>query len=139
MRKEIEWFAQQMENKLRLGDEIKSTWKTESIGNLTKCLLVEAEELLEANSLDKIILEAVDVANYAMMVADVARAGLDKTEIRFWDRGMGLESLKHEIKFIIDSHPNDPALCADIIAKSLQPVRYAKHLFELPKSAASDA
>ena len=83
LRPTVQWFAEQMELKLRANDH-KDGWSDERIQSLMKRLYGEAWELslvLERyqadtihESLDpRIIAEAADVANFAMMVADNAR------------------------------------------------------------------
>ena len=83
LRPTVQWFAEHMELKLRANDH-KDGWSDERIRSLMKRLYGEAWELslvLERcqadtihESLDpRIIAEAADVANFAMMVADNAR------------------------------------------------------------------
>lgn len=86
MRSEVMWFANQMEKKLQKtgykGD--RDTWLMCSETHLLRRLLDEAEELVVAVreeerirrgrvGLNAIISECVDVANFAMMLADRAR------------------------------------------------------------------
>lgn len=83
-RKEVAWFAQEMERKLRENDH-KDGWQGCRIGNLFHGLRKECDELLLAThplQLDtmqeklsqedatEIIRECADVANFAMMIAD---------------------------------------------------------------------
>jgi ABC-type oligopeptide transport system ATPase subunit len=80
----VQWFAQKMERRLRENDH-KSGWEDESVWALMDLLRSEVDELTESLPLTKeevedddgwvsdcIIGEAVDVANFAMMIADVA-------------------------------------------------------------------
>jgi NTP pyrophosphatase (non-canonical NTP hydrolase) len=81
VRPELQQFAIRMERKLRENDH-KGGWKGESLLWLFRRLLIEAEELrplIERRETDpanvpegKIAEEAADVANFAMMLADVA-------------------------------------------------------------------
>lgn len=77
MRAEIEIFANLMNDRMDLrhkkygGD----TWKKDSLQGLMNHLKDEIEELqdaLDSDATDNIIEESVDVANMAMMIADVA-------------------------------------------------------------------
>jgi len=66
-----------MEAKLRANDW-KGGWRGMSHHELLGLLDLEFEELTEAiaaGSAEGIIDEAVDVANFAMMIADITRAG----------------------------------------------------------------
>ncbi|GIQ61511.1 hypothetical protein PACILC2_00790 [Paenibacillus cisolokensis] len=80
LRSEVQWFAEQMEENLRENDH-KGGWENESIYWLFSRLKEESTELLRAVDLvrdlhddpKKIISEAADVANFAMMIADNAR------------------------------------------------------------------
>ena len=81
MRSEVMWFANQMEKKLNRRMASKDGWYDTKIRFLLYRLLEEVKELLEAcqkefglyngvKDLNKIIDECVDVANFAMMIAD---------------------------------------------------------------------
>ena len=80
LRPEVQWFAQQMEAKLRENDH-KGGWGNESLLWLYTRMIEEAEEVkaeIKAAfdreiDYNKIIREAADVANFAMMIADNAR------------------------------------------------------------------
>lgn len=89
MRKAVTWFAKQMECKLRKNDAKKGCygWLVCSDLWLFKRLIDEVIELeKELEKVDKhnkerdslIIKEAVDVANFAMMIAFKAQKQLDK-------------------------------------------------------------
>ena len=71
IRHEVEVMAHAMEHKLRENDH-KGGWELVSIDELFDLLIGEVDELREAircgNFID-IMLEAADVANYAMMIA----------------------------------------------------------------------
>ena len=80
----VEWFSVAMMEKLsRPKNLAKEHWRRFSFQYLFNRILDESEELntellnlqnyYEANRLEKVIDEAVDVANIAMMVADNAR------------------------------------------------------------------
>ena len=74
MREQMQWFAEQMESKLKENDH-KGGWDNCGIVWLRNRLVEEVEELSSAmeaghNS------EASDVANFAMMIADKARKRL---------------------------------------------------------------
>ena len=80
LRPEVQWFAEQMEAKLRLND-YKGGWQDESPSYFLQRMADEWRELAhtidlatmhEASPKD-IIAECADIANFAMMVADVAR------------------------------------------------------------------
>lgn len=83
IRKEVQWFAEQMEKKLRENDDRESGWNRCSYGFLLKRIKEELEELHNQFGLfgvengyqprsktGRIIDEAADVANFAMMIAD---------------------------------------------------------------------
>ena len=79
LRDDLVEFAETMENKLRQND-IKKTWKGMHIDKLLKLLLKEVDELkneIERPSVvgraKSIRDECADVANFAMMVADVVK------------------------------------------------------------------
>lgn len=76
IRAEVAEFAQLMERELR-ANEHKGGWKTCSAMSLHCHLQEEVVELLQAvlhGDPDQITEEAADVANMAMMIADVTRA-----------------------------------------------------------------
>ena len=75
MRQVVKWFSEEMENKLNENDD-KGGWRDCKTSYLLKRLKEETAELEEA-LLDKaealkILSEAVDIANFAMMIADNA-------------------------------------------------------------------
>lgn len=74
-RPEVQWFAKQMEAKLRANDH-KRHWSECHPDYLIHRLYQEAGELWRAIEQKKpaheVIQEAADVANFAMMIADVA-------------------------------------------------------------------
>jgi len=78
IRPEVQWFAEQMENKLKHHDA-KGHWNDCDIDWLFTRVQDEIIELLEAIDLHKqgegtseeIIKEAADVANFVMMIADI--------------------------------------------------------------------
>jgi hypothetical protein len=72
MRPEVLAFAWLMEDKLRQNDH-KGGWKECSFDYLMHRLVQEQDELLKQPHIS----EAVDVANFAMMIADVICQGLD--------------------------------------------------------------
>ena len=78
LRPEVQWFAEQMELKLRANDH-KGGWANEDLLWLWSRIREEWEELHTAIFCqdpipqDLIVGEAADVANFAMMVADNAR------------------------------------------------------------------
>jgi len=76
VRPEVSWFAHEMERKLQANDH-KSHWIGESTNRLLKRLFDEFLELqlaLALGSAKQVRDEAVDVANFAMMIADVVRS-----------------------------------------------------------------
>lgn len=76
MRKEVKWFAEQMESKLKEND-YKGGWKNDDKEELTQLLLSEVAELMNTSNRKNIINESIDVANFAMMIADNARKDVD--------------------------------------------------------------
>ena len=86
VRKPVRWFAEQMERKLKANDykehwsECEDEWLIERLGD--EC--AELHRAYRSNRLPSnrakqqqcIIDEAADVANFAMMIADKARAAL---------------------------------------------------------------
>lgn len=76
LRPEVQWFAELMEFVLRANDH-KPGWKADSEEALLDRLHEEVAELrteiLSEDRVDHVVKEAVDVANFAMMIADVAR------------------------------------------------------------------
>ncbi len=85
----IRHFAAAMERKLALRDETHGSWRQSDMIELMDALLHEAEELRAAwvmhsrydGSTQDVLMEAVDVAAYAMFIADVCGA-LPKTDER---------------------------------------------------------
>jgi hypothetical protein len=74
-REQVQWFAEQMEKKLQENDR-KGGWENCSPGYLMRRLREEYQELLGLmipQDREKIIREAADIANFAMMIADIAR------------------------------------------------------------------
>lgn len=84
VRESVKWFAEQMENKLKENDK-KGGWDNCNIYWLIQRIKEETGELLKAVDLHRdlgaskehIIQESADVANFAMMVADIARKHLN--------------------------------------------------------------
>ena len=83
MRQEVKWFAERMELTLALHDEKKGSdgWKDADITWLFELLEKEVRELgIKVNQYDHEYLQSVgvmkecfDVANFAMMIADMVR------------------------------------------------------------------
>lgn len=71
-RKELKWFVNQMEKKLREND-YKSGWKYENEMYLWERLNEEIAELGNAVGKSNIIDECLDIANFAMMIANNRR------------------------------------------------------------------
>ncbi len=68
-------FAELMEEKLSEHDGERAHWSGCNLGQLFRRLLLEAEELREAideNEPLHMMMEAADIANFAMMIADNA-------------------------------------------------------------------
>lgn len=65
----VMWFAKQMEDSLRRNDH-KSGWSDIKSQDLINRIFDELDELVEANNQSDRIQESIDVANFAMMVAD---------------------------------------------------------------------
>lgn len=86
LRPEVQWFARQMEIVLRTHDKKKGKqgWKKLSYGYLKNLLKTETEELLNVlndqayhvGCSRRVIHDAADIANVAMMLADNANAEL---------------------------------------------------------------
>lgn len=77
VREEVEIFSHAMEYKLRANDH-KGGWENQSTPRLFELLKGEVKELeqaLEGGNLLEVMLEAADVANYAMMIAWNAMKG----------------------------------------------------------------
>jgi len=76
LRSELQWFAEEMEKVLRQNDH-KTHWSKCDIKYLHNRLMDEIHELSDSVACESppvvIIKEAVDVANFAMMLADVTR------------------------------------------------------------------
>lgn len=69
----VQWFAMSMERKLDLNRH-KGTWIHCTPNELLKRLKEETQELedeIKTGNLDNVLQEAADVANFAMMIADV--------------------------------------------------------------------
>lgn len=74
IRPEIQWFAKQMESKLRENDH-KQHWSKLHPDYLIERLYQEAKELWEAirnEPPENIVKEAADVANFCLFIADNA-------------------------------------------------------------------
>ena len=71
LRPELAWFAELMEQKLKVCDG-KPHWRNEPITRLEEKLIDEVYELTEAVDPKNKAAEAIDVANMAMMIADKA-------------------------------------------------------------------
>jgi NTP pyrophosphatase (non-canonical NTP hydrolase) len=85
IRPSVQWFAEQMEAKLQRDDATKPGWSTETTESLFRGLVAEVIELHEAllspiAAPEYVVTECADVANYAMMIADVCHR-------QFTDRG----------------------------------------------------
>jgi NTP pyrophosphatase (non-canonical NTP hydrolase) len=75
IRKEVLIFAEDMEQKLREND-YKGGWKNCEVSFLIGAIekeLGELKEVVKNGEFAKIIREAADVANFAMMIADQVR------------------------------------------------------------------
>ena len=78
LRAEVRWFAQQMELQLRANDW-KGGWHNDGPAPLYGMLRQEMQELAYAifprceEEAERIVKEAADVANFAMMIADNAQ------------------------------------------------------------------
>lgn len=74
IRNEVLWFAEQMEKKLKKNDN-KPHWLDSSPDYLLERLCDEVKELMQARQHGKsptfVIKECADVANFAMMIADM--------------------------------------------------------------------
>jgi NTP pyrophosphatase (non-canonical NTP hydrolase) len=90
LRPELAWFAEEMEKQLKANDH-KGGWQDCDICWLFRRMIEEAEELKREISNSKkyrtfpvykerIVKEAADVANYAMMIADIAKTAFDGRE-----------------------------------------------------------
>ncbi len=72
----VKEFAQAMRKKLYKKSEEKLGWKGETKGNLFYLLIQETDELIQAildEDPEEIKAEAVDVANFALMIFDNAQ------------------------------------------------------------------
>ena len=85
MRIEVKRFAEAMENRLQENDH-KPGWKNAKLPLLFRRLREEVDELFDATlpidewemNTEAIGKEAADVANFAMMIADISHALLTK-------------------------------------------------------------
>jgi len=88
IRPEVQWFAGEMEKQLKANDH-KGGWKECELDWLFDRLIEETHEIrhelhkqwngpLKRATLQQIIKESSDVANFAMMIADIALAAYDK-------------------------------------------------------------
>jgi hypothetical protein len=81
VREPVSWFARQMETRLKANDH-KGGWENDPVDYLLARIEQEATEVFHATgspgSLEKVIEEAADVANFAMMIADNMRRFLIK-------------------------------------------------------------
>jgi len=75
VRPEVIWFARAMEAKLRLNED-KDHWSGETQDYLFTRLLEEVAELSGEIPHGEMVTECVDVANFAMMLADNNGGGL---------------------------------------------------------------
>jgi NTP pyrophosphatase (non-canonical NTP hydrolase) len=81
-REQVQWFAEQMEKKLQENDR-KGGWEGCNLHWLIERIEIETKELRTAVNLYmslrdpkekiNIIKEAADIANFAMMIADIVR------------------------------------------------------------------
>lgn len=104
MRPELKMFAQYMEHKLKLNDH-KGGWEQTSIPVLFKRLREELHELEQAISTEpelNIMMEAADVANFAMMIA--WNAAKDGFLIK--DNAKSVENTKTTVKSARDTDPS---------------------------------
>lgn len=87
LRESVRWFAGEMEKKLKAHDD-RPGWKKDHFEVLFHRLVEEANELAEClhpvNTLGttRLIKEAADVANFAMMLADNAKTLSEKPGFR---------------------------------------------------------
>lgn len=74
LRPEVLAFAWAMESKLKAHDAAKGKqgWKRIKVLDLLDMLKLEIEELEAISRPDKVLNECADIANFAMMIADVA-------------------------------------------------------------------
>jgi len=96
LRPSVAWFAAQMEMKLRKYDDEKDGWEHCTFNYLFSALKEEIAELRDAwgpfglceddtlsDLKDKVVEEAADIANYAMMIADTAARWAARQE-EYW-------------------------------------------------------
>lgn len=79
MRDEVKWFAEGMERKLKKRDGYGG-WRHLPLIYLKEKLKAEINELMIAmdyESPEEVIDESIDVANFAMMIADIMENELD--------------------------------------------------------------
>ncbi len=78
LQESVNWFSKEMMEKLKENDE-KAHWSGMSNDLLIQLLMVEVGELASAlvglSCVEEIISECVDVANFAMMIADNKECG----------------------------------------------------------------
>jgi len=78
MRDSVRFFAEAMEEKLKLNDH-KGGWENMDCNHLTERLLDEVAEMKAALTPESCMAEAIDVANFVMMIWDIARAQKEKS------------------------------------------------------------
>lgn len=79
----VQWFAQEMERKLQEND-YKGGWQGESPFRFANRIHDEWGELADAlfrfhtkpSNADAVIAECADIANFALMIADIVRQGV---------------------------------------------------------------
>lgn len=72
IQKSVQWFAEQMENKLNKNSH-KGSWDNCELQYLSMRLTQERQELRRAiarGNSDEIIAECADIGNFAMMIAE---------------------------------------------------------------------
>lgn len=87
LREEVQWFAEKMETVLRKHDKTKGdSWKDTDFEDLHNGLIYEADELYSEAMIrsdnpkppnENVVKECVDVANFAMFIADYYRLRLE--------------------------------------------------------------
>ncbi len=126
VRPAVKWFAEQMEAALKRNDHkggwLQDDWDElyDRIKDETKELKKECEKLYQDD--EKIIKEAADVANFAMMIADIFGNEIGQTpfdESQCSDRVAVLEKENERLRFIIDNGLGNDDLIDDRIIQEL--------------------
>lgn len=108
----LSWFEREMQKKMSLPENRKkSDWREDTLGDIFRALDVEVKELataLDSGAPEKAIIEeCADVANFAFMLADLARFQVQE-KVREQLRNRGKNPPGPSIKSV-HAQPAEPA------------------------------